>query len=127
MEVRPPNLPLNVERLKRLEPSAAVERLEQLELTDPHDEWSIAVERFERLEQPHPQWTASCPRLSRLCEQNRNFPSPKQMRRDESGSIQEGGNVKSKDATPSRSSSLPYILWLYVLLRAVVVYSAVIF
>ena len=58
MEVRPPNLPLNVERLKRLEPSAAVERLEQLELTDPHDEWSIAVERFERLEQPHPEWTA---------------------------------------------------------------------
>jgi hypothetical protein len=69
--------------VKRLERSVAVERLERLELTDPHDErseaneqleradpneWSIAVERFERLEQAHPQCTASCPISSRVRE-----------------------------------------------------------
>ena len=90
------------EPVEPLHRSVAVERLERLERLDPVK--SDAVERFERLEQPHPQWTARYLRSSRLREQNRNFPSLKQMRRDGSRSIQEGGNVKSKDATPSRSN-----------------------
>jgi hypothetical protein len=41
---------LNFEQGAALERSEAVERLESLERTGPHDERSEAIERFERLE-----------------------------------------------------------------------------
>ena len=46
--------PLNFELPCGFERSEAVERLEQLERTDPHLELSKAVERLERLEQADP-------------------------------------------------------------------------